>query len=160
MTQDPSGRASTRSRSTQNPPADLASLKGQAKRLRQALAGDGRTISHSQALEMLAHQHGFRDWNGLHAAVGNRPPITRVQPGDRVSGTYLGQAFEGEILGLTKLADGGAYRIVLHFDQPVDVVRFDSFSAFRQRVSSVVSLDGISPARTSDGNPHLRLDFS
>lgn len=52
----------------------LEGLKEQAKRLRAALEEQGQTITHSKALELIAAQHGFRDWNTLHASVGNRPP--------------------------------------------------------------------------------------
>ena len=48
-------------------------LKTQAKRLRANLAKSGTDIAHGKALELLAHQHGFKDWNTLHAAVGNGP---------------------------------------------------------------------------------------
>ena len=71
-------------------------LKEQAKRLRADLEENGTTISHSRSLELLAHQLGFKDWNTLHASAGNRPPPSPVMLGDRVRGTYLGQAFEGD----------------------------------------------------------------
>ena len=47
------------------------------------------------------------------------------------------------------------YEIVLHFDEPVDVVEFDSFSGLRQRVQGLISEDGVSWQKTSDGVPHL-----
>lgn len=48
---------------------DRTAVKNLAKRLREALAGDGVTISHSAALELVARQFGERDWNTLSAAL-------------------------------------------------------------------------------------------
>ncbi|MEZ5914292.1 MAG: glyoxalase superfamily protein [Parvularculaceae bacterium] len=93
-------------------PRSLEDLKAQAKRLRAALAQDGDFISHSEALELLAKQLGFRDWNTLHAAAGNRPPPPQI--GDRVAGAYLGQRFEGEIIAVSALS-GGRYRVTIDF---------------------------------------------
>jgi len=53
----------------------LDSLKTQAKSLRQSLAETGHNVSHAQSLELLAKQLGHRDWNTLHAKVGNAPPV-------------------------------------------------------------------------------------
>lgn len=61
----------------------LSALKTQAKQLRVALEKRGETISHSQTLELIAQQQGYRDWNTLYAAVGNRPPVLYLRPGDR-----------------------------------------------------------------------------
>lgn len=127
-------------------------LKLQAKRLRAELASQGQEISHSNALELVARQHGERDWNTLCARSGNE---LQLQPGDRVKGRYLGQDFQGEILGLTLQGTGESRRVTLHFDQPVDVVKFESFSSLRQRVSGEIGLDGCSARKTSDGVPQL-----
>lgn len=81
----------------------LDALKDQARRLRTRLAAEGETIGHSRSLELIAAQYGFRDWNTLHAAVGNRPPFNPWMLGSRVKGRYLGQAFEGEILSVQAL---------------------------------------------------------
>ncbi len=134
----------------------IESLKQQAKRLRAGLAEDGDFISHSESLELIARQYGFRDWNTLHAAAGNRPAITRFQLGTRVKGRYLGQAFTGEIVALQAMPPDHL-RVSLHFDEPVDVVKFDSFSAYRQRVSALINRDGVSAEKTSDGAPQLEL---
>ncbi|WP_437436587.1 glyoxalase superfamily protein [Ruegeria arenilitoris] len=132
--------------------APLEELKAQAKRLRQKLLGEGVQISHSKALELIAHQYGVRDWNTLHAQAGNR---MHLRVGDRVSGRYLGQPFTAEIRGMTMLGDGSHRRLTLQFDEPVDVVRFDSFSSFRQRVTGEIGWDGRSARQTSDGEPQL-----
>jgi catechol 2,3-dioxygenase-like lactoylglutathione lyase family enzyme len=42
--------------------------KQQAKRLRTSLAERGTEVTHSEALELVAHQYGARDWNTLAAA--------------------------------------------------------------------------------------------
>ncbi len=134
--------------------APIEELKTQAKRLRQKLQNDGVQLSHSKSLELLAHQHGLRDWNTLVAKADNR---MHFHVGDRVKGHYLGQPFTGEIRGLTVLGDGGHRRLSLQFDRPVDVVRFDSFSSFRQRVTAEIGWDGRSVRKTSDGAPQLVL---
>lgn len=132
-------------------------LKSQARRLRDSLARTGTAISHSRSLELLAHQLGHKDWNTLYAATGNRQPAFPVELGARVKGEYLGQSFDAEVIGLGKLGAADRYRITLKFDEPVDVVKFDSFSAFRRRVSAIVDAAGVTAERTSDGRPHLQL---
>lgn len=141
----------------------ILDFKQQAKRLRLALAETGRAISHGEALEMVARQHGHRDWNSLSAATGRssgetRPPASPLAVGRSVTGRYLGQTFTGEIRSVTALADGEHARLAIHFSEPVDVVTFDSFSAFRRRIHATVNRQGISPQRTSDGQPHLVID--
>lgn len=135
----------------------IVSLKQQAKRLRAKLAQDGVSIGHSKALELIAAQHGARDWNTLHAAAGNRNSAIPVNVGHPVAGTYLGQEFIGEVIGLNRLSSSGMYRITILFDTPVDVVTFDSFSAYRQRVTCTLDANGVSAERTSNGEPHMRL---
>jgi len=134
----------------------MAELKTQAKRLRTRLKETGVDISHSASLELIAQQNGTRNWNTLRAQIGNTPPVPKV--GERVTGRYLGQRFAGYVKGLTWLGQGDQYRITLHFDDPVDVVSFDSFSSFRQRVTGVVGIDGRSSQKTSDGVPQLIVD--
>ena len=41
--------------------------KAMARRLRDELADRGVEVSHSEALELDAHQHGARDWNTFTA---------------------------------------------------------------------------------------------
>lgn len=138
----------------------LEALKDQAKRLRSRLSGEGEDISHSRSLELIAAQYGYRDWNTLHAAVGNRPPFNPWMLGSRVKGRYLGQPFEGEILSVTALtAQPGRYRLTMKFDEPVDVVTFESFSAFRQRVTATIDETGRTVEKTSNGSPQLELEW-
>lgn len=147
-------------RPTPTPLPSLDALKDQAKRLRARFADEGQSVSHSRALELIAAQYGFRDWNTLHAAVGNRPPFDPWMLGSRVRGRYLGQPFEAEVIGVQAVtSQPGRYRMTLHFDEPVDVVTFDSFSAFRQRVSCTVDETGRTVEKTSNGRPHLELEW-
>jgi len=134
-------------------------LKDQAKRLRSRLASEGEEISHSKSLELIAAQYGCRDWNTLHAAAGNRPPFNPWMLGSRVTGHYLGQAFEAEILSAQALGATGRYRLTFRFDEPVDVVTFESFSAFRHRVTATIDESGRTVERTSNGRPHLELEW-
>lgn len=135
----------------------IEDLKARAKRLRMALPDiDGRPVSHSRALELIARQYGYRDWNTLHAAAGNGPKVL-LSLGDRVSGHYLQQPFAGEVIAIASVGSGGHTRLTLQFDEPVDVVTFDSFSAYRSRVICTVDEHGVSPAKTSDGEAHMRV---
>jgi hypothetical protein len=141
------------------PPID--ELKQQAKRLRQAMTERGTPLPHSTALELLAQQHGVRDWNTLSALATqrNEPPSPPFSVGARVKGRYLNQPFEGKILSLSTLPGGEFYKISIEFDEPVDVVTFESFSAYRRRINAQVDGKGVSPRKTSNGLPHLVLDI-
>ena len=134
-----------------------AEAKEQAKRLRSQLANQGTIVGHANALELVAHQHGYRDWNTFHAAIGNRPPVGWM-PGGRVQGTYLSQPFEATVVVASMLRPGW-FRLSLELDEAVDVVTFDSFSNFRKRVRCVIGPAGTSRERTSDGEPHLKLNM-
>ena len=81
-------------------------LKNQAKAMRQELAREGHNISHSAALETLAKQNGYKDWNTL-SAIASQPSRVPFRLGDAVRGTYLSQAFEGEIIGLRQMPKSG-----------------------------------------------------
>ncbi|MDA4844237.1 glyoxalase superfamily protein [Hoeflea poritis] len=135
----------------------IETLKDQARRLRKSLERQGQSMSHSRALEAVAHQYGFKDWNTISARASNTPPLAPVYVGEAVSGTYLGQPFTGRVLGIYALPAHDRFRITLHFDEPVDVVTFDSFSAYRQRVKAIIDSRGTTQQKTSNGNPHLQL---
>ncbi|MBL4801947.1 MAG: hypothetical protein JKY45_08635 [Emcibacter sp.] len=47
----------------------IENLKIQARRIRDHLAEKNIDINHSAALEIMAKQHGFRDWNILSATL-------------------------------------------------------------------------------------------
>lgn len=144
-----------------NPLPSTDGLKSQARRLRAALYDGGRMISHSTALEMVARQHGFRDWNAIsaHGRLHNAPPRSGlgVGIGCMVGGEYLGHPFRGQLIAVQRLSGGNRYRVTIVFDEPIDVVTFDSFSAFRRRVSCTIDSEGVSPRQRSGGVPHLRL---
>lgn len=133
-----------------------STLKAEAKALRAERAADGQTITHSAALEAVAHQHGFRDWNTAVAALPERFAVP-AQVGQRVRGTYLKQPFTGTVIAVEAMTDFAHFRVTVRFDTPVDVVTSELFSAFRQRVTATLDARGVSPARTSDGEPHMRL---
>lgn len=130
----------------------LESAKAQAKALRAALAEAGTPISHSQALELIAHQNGARDWNVLSTRLARQGPAP-LQLHDRVRGSYLGQAFTGQIVSLSRAGKG--IRVAIQFDKPVDAVRFESFSNLRRRVTGTLGPDGRSFRKTSDDQPQL-----
>lgn len=132
-------------------------MKSEARALREERAIAGEAISHSKALELTAKAHGYRDWNTAVASLPTRVacPVTL---GDRVSGAYLKQRFTGRVIAAAIMPGEQLYKITIQFDEPVDVVTFDTFSAFRQRVTATVDAYGVSPAHTSDGEPHMRLD--
>lgn len=140
------------------PLPSIESAKDQARRLRTRLEAEGLSVSHGKALDLVARQLGHRDWNTLHAAIGNRPPVA-WSVGDRVSGSYLSQPFAAEIIAVTAVRPGW-YRLTLDLDEPVDVVTFEAFSNFRRRVTGVVGPDGTSREKTSNGRPHLELSSS
>ncbi len=88
---------------TQLPSA--AQAKDLAKRLRIKMAEDGTSIGHAKSLELIAHQHGLRDWNTMLAAIGNGPP-KGWDIGDKVSGTYLSQPFTGHVVSMSIVRPG------------------------------------------------------
>ena len=136
----------------------VQSLKSQARRLREKLENEGHAITHSASLEIIAHQLGYKCWNVLHAAAGNGHNDSPLYIGERVSGTYLGQPFVGEVIGIVRSQTPGRNRVTFHFDQPVDVVSFASFSNFRQRVSCTLDEDFKTVEKTGNGLPQMRLD--
>lgn len=133
-----------------------STLKAEARALRAERQAAGQPLTHGAALEEVARRHGYRDWNTAVAQLPERF-ATPAQVGQRVRGTYLKQPFTGTVLAVETLPDYWHFRVTVHFDTPVDVVTSELFSAFRQRVTAVLDQRGISPARTSDGEPHMRL---
>lgn len=136
----------------------IEDLKTQAKRLRAALTEAGKPMSHSQALEALARQRGYRDWNTLHAAIGNQPPGPPVALGDIVTGAYLGHPIEAKVVGLSGLGDG-RYRVKLDLATPVNVSAFPAMEVLRRRLNANIRANGETIEKTSDGQPQLRLNI-
>lgn len=139
-------------------PPSVPGLKAEARALREERAEKGQPISHAAALEVIARSHGYRDWNTARAALPDTLSCP-VTVGEDVSGHYLGQAFTGRVLALAALTDAQLYSVTIEFDEPVDVVTFESFSAFRKRINARIDPYGKSPARTGNGRPHLELDI-
>lgn len=134
-------------------------MKAQARRLRGSLSQTGNAVSHSQALELVAQAQGYRDWNTAHAAAGNAPPGPPVAIGDVVTGRYLAQPMIGEVIGVQSMLSGNRWRVTIQLDEPVDVVTFDSFSAFRRRITATIDRNGVTAEHTSNGLPHLKLEL-
>ncbi|WIJ24162.1 glyoxalase superfamily protein [Devosia sp. RR2S18] len=131
-------------------------LKSEAKALREERARQGEPLTQGAALEAVAQAHGYRDWNTARAMLPDRVAAP-LQVGHRVRGTYLGQNFRGLMLGVQLLVDMRHYQVTVLFDEPVDVVTSDLFSAFRQRVTATVDIHGVSPALLGNGRPQMRV---
>jgi len=130
--------------------------KSRAKKLRQYLADQGLTISHSQSLEATAQAEGFKDWNTYtarfklaeDAVPTTNTPISQnefpLHVGDRISGEYRGSQFEGSLIGLEKTITNGVWRAVLKFDKPVELPGTKALKHTRQRVSCMLNENGMS----------------
>jgi hypothetical protein len=134
----------------------IQTLKSEAKALRAERERAGTPLGQGQALEEIAKKHGYRDWNTASAALPERITVP-VQVGQQVKGSYLGQPFTGMVLGLQLLADMRHYEVTVKFDHPVNVSKFASMVHNRQRVRATIDAHGVSPAHTSDGEPHMRV---
>lgn len=78
--------------------------KQQAKRLRTSLAERGVEVTHSEALELVAQQHGARDWNTLAAQPGaeeTRKDFGPVIPVLRIFDVAKAREFYTDFLGFT-----------------------------------------------------------
>jgi hypothetical protein len=133
------------------------SLKAEARALREERARAGMPLSHSAALEEVAHAHGYRDWNTARAALPDRVAAP-FQVGERVRGTYLSQPYSGMLIGVHMMGDMQHYQVTILFDQPVNVTPNFMFEALRKRVSGTVDIRGISPALRGDGTPQLVIE--
>jgi hypothetical protein len=102
----------------------------------------------------MMEQFGMRDWNMLAARTG--VSATAWQPGQRVTGRYLGQSFAGVVKAARSDA-AGLWDLTLRFDGPVDVLASAQFTNIRQQVSTVINAQGESRERTSDGQPIMVL---
>lgn len=126
--------------------------------MRLSLQSDN-PVSHAKALELVAHQHGCRDWNTLVAAASVSPAGQPVvfSVGEAVTGAYLGNPFSGRLAAVQVM--GERYlRITVRFDAPVEISRFDSFSFRRRRVTKTIDkATGTTVEKTSDGVPQLTI---
>ena len=57
---------------------DFPDAKAMAAILRRELSGKQIGLAHSECLELVAKQHGFRDWNTFAAAVAGPVEATRL----------------------------------------------------------------------------------
>ena len=120
---------------------NTTNYKQSARRLRDALAEDGVTVSHSKALELVARQQGARDWNTLAAEPAFKPTAP-FAVGERVAGTFNDNPAQGRIIALAETIKPDLWRVTVAFDPPVDVVTSKLFSSERRRVEMVVGADG------------------
>jgi hypothetical protein len=134
----------------------IQTLKSEARSLREDRARAGTPLTQSAALEEVARRHGYHDWNTASATLPERVVIP-VQVGQRVAGTYLSRPFVGLVMAMKLLSDMRHYEVTVRFDKPVNVSKFASMVHNRQRVTATVGIDGVSPAHTSDGEPHMRV---
>lgn len=51
----------------------IITLKTRAKNLRRALESMALSVTHSQALELVAKEENFPDWNAASASLANKP---------------------------------------------------------------------------------------
>ena len=135
----------------------LAQIKAQAKRLRQLMTAEGAQVSHSQALELLAGHHGYRDWNTLSAQLKKSQPP--VQLGESVSGHYSGQPFSAKVRSVAPVQSGW-WKLRLQLDAPIDVVRSAHFSGIRRQLSATINAQGMTDECISSGEPLLRLELA
>lgn len=131
-------------------------LKAEARSLREECARHGTPLSHSAALEQVARNHGYRDWNTARAALPDRVAAP-FQVGARVRGYYLEQSFRGLLIGVQLSSSMQHYTVTVLFDEPVNVTPTFMFAAHRQRVTATVDIHGISPALRGNGQPQMRL---
>ncbi|MFY0679655.1 MAG: hypothetical protein JXR13_03685 [Thalassovita sp.] len=135
----------------------LTTAKLWAKRLRRQLSEVGQHISHSRALEIVARQQGFRDWNAMAATLVTRTPA-ELYHGARVTGRYLSVEFCATVRQIYSPSPG-LWQLSLDLEQPIDVVRFASFSNWRHQIMGVIGEQGTSREVTSDNCPHLIVDL-
>ncbi|UTW56647.1 glyoxalase superfamily protein [Kordiimonas sp. SCSIO 12610] len=139
----------------------IVGLKKRAKLKRKRMGLSGANITHSASLEATAFDYGFKDWNTLSGTVQKRLVGCPVAEGEAVSGTYKGQRFSGTVhrIAVKKFAFKDRYHLTINLDEAIDVVTFDSFSAFRKRLQCSVDETGVTAELLSSGEPLLRLDL-
>lgn len=119
--------------------------KTHAKRLRDALAAEGVSLSHGKALDIVARQNGVRDWNTLSATGRNAVEAQSAPPftvGDNVEGAFNGNPASGRIIGVAETIKPDLWRVTVKFSPAVDASTSENFRAERTRVEMVVGADG------------------
>ena len=128
----------------------IQTLKSEARALRET----GSAQSHAAALEQVARNHGYRDWNTARAMLPEKT-VVPFQVGGRVKGTYLDQPFTGTLIGVQMLGDMQHFTVTVQFDAPVNVTPDFMFANNRHRVVSTLGSDGVSTALRGNGNPQM-----
>jgi len=106
---------------------DFRDAKAMAQTLREALNAKSVSITHAEALELIAKILGCRDWNALAARIqsGNgqtAPPAEKLPSGDNPTGQPARQkiALDAAILedyaGLYQLEDSAVFRVTREAD--------------------------------------------
>lgn len=131
-------------------------LKAEAKDLRAERAQSGQPVTQAAALEEVARNHGYRDWNTARAALPERVAV-RFQVGMRVKGLYLEQPFRGLLIGVQILGNMQNYTVTVLFDEPVNVTPNFMFAAHRHRVTATIDVHGITPALRGNGQPQMQV---
>ena len=125
--------------------------KTHARRLREALAAEGIELSHGKTLDVVARQHGERDWNTLSARAGAAADAPQTVPqiasapftvGDAVEGLFNGAPATGRIIGLAETIKPDLWRVTVKFSPPVDASTSANFRAELTRVEMIVGADG------------------
>ncbi len=134
-----------------------AQAKDQARQMRTKAGRDGAPLGHAKSLEIVAHRHGFRDWNTMSAAIANGPPHGWTV-GSKVKGRFLSKPFTAHVVSVANVKPQW-FRLELQLEEAIDVVTSDGFSNFRSRISGVVGPKGHSMERTSNGHAQLEVDL-
>lgn len=135
---------------------NLANLKAEARRYRASHAAQGRTLSHGRALELVARQHGFANWNTAAAKAKAHPVPQLLVAGKQVHGRYFGHDFSGRIAAATQVDEDEIF-LTIDLVTPIDVVESAHFSAQRKRISGIVDGKGRSAAMLSSGVPQIEI---
>jgi hypothetical protein len=131
-------------------------LKAEAKTLREERAQSVQPVTHAAALEEVARNHGYRDWNTARAALPDRV-VVPFQVGMRVKGYYLERPFRGLLIGVKLLSNMQNYTVTVLFDDPVNVTPNFMFAAHRHRVTATIDVHGVTPALRGNGQPQMQV---
>jgi hypothetical protein len=139
----------------------LTRLKDQARRMRARSDAKGDPMTQAEALEKLARMLGRRDWNTLRAEVAHTPDGAPVGVGDKVRLRYMGVPADGKVIAVAEAAaadgDGPLWSLEIALTAPVTIPSAEGMDLTRRRLRATVDKSGVTPARRSDGTPHLAL---
>lgn len=138
----------------------IQNAKARAKRLRKYMDTKGQSISHSFALEAIAAEEGYRDWNTLAACadtVLTRSTGFPLQVGESVSGLYHETAFEGVLIGLEQTINKHVWRVKIQFKAPVSPTSLQNIGMTRRRITGSVNTAGVSVNLLGKEDEQLRL---